>query len=227
MSVFRILVADDHDIVRQGIKAVLQSRADWEVCGEARDGRQAVALANELKPDIVVMDISMPNLNGLEATREILETNADQKILVMTIMETEAIVRAVLECGARGFLLKSDAVRDLVTAIEALQRKTTFFTPRVAQMILRGFLNPTQSRSQAQPDPACLTRRERHIVQLLAEGKSTKEVATTLLLSVHTVETHRANILRKLKLHSIVDLVLYAVQNNIVIVPTFEASSAS
>jgi DNA-binding NarL/FixJ family response regulator len=227
MSHFRILVADDHDIVRQGIKAVLQTRAEWRVCGEARDGRQAVTLARQLKPDMVVMDISMPNLNGLEATREILEHDAEQKVVVMTIMDTEQVVRAALESGARGFVLKSDAARDLVAAIEALQQKGTFFTPRVAQMILHGFLKPGEGSSQIPPQPTSLTRKERHIVQLLAEGKSTKEVATILNLSVHTVETHRANILRKLKLHSIVELVRYAVQNNIVMIPTFHEALTS
>jgi DNA-binding NarL/FixJ family response regulator len=223
MNHFRILVADDHDVVRHGIKAVLQARAGWEVCGEARDGMQAVTLARQLKPDIVLMDICMPNLNGLEATREILENDAEQKVLVVTIIDSEQVVRAVLESGARGFVLKSDAARDLVAAIDALERKNTFFTPRVAQMILKGFLNPGQRRSQTQADTG-LTRRERQIVQLLAEGKSTKEVATILVLSVKTVETHRANIMRKLKVHSLVELVLYAVKNNIVIVHTFNSA---
>jgi DNA-binding NarL/FixJ family response regulator len=216
---FRILIADDHDVIRHGIMSLLKAHADWEMCGEAKDGRQAVTMARELKPDVVVMDIGMPNLNGLDAAREIIRNNEDQKILILTITDTEQAIREVLKAGARGFVLKSDAAKDLVIALEAMRRGTTFFTPRVAQMILQGFL---RSDAEVKTDSGTLTRREREIVQLLAEGKSTKEVATSLNLSVKTAETHRSNIMRKLKLHSISELVLFAVRNNIVVATGFD-----
>lgn len=225
MKQFRILIADDHDIVRHGIKSLLQTHADWQVCGEAKDGRSAVAMTIELTPDVVVMDIGMPNLNGLDAAREIIRHNEDQKILILTITDAEQVIRAVLQAGARGFVLKSDAAKDLVTAVEAMQRETTFFTPHVAQMILRGFLGSDSGGPETKGDMGTLTPREREIIQLLAEGKSSKEVATTLNISVKTAETHRSNIMRKLKLHSVGELVLYAVRNNIVIIPGLDSAT--
>ena len=214
MAAFRILVADDHEVVRKGLVALLQAQADWQVCGEAGDGREAVEKATQLKPDVVILDIGMPSLNGLEATRQILKANPQARVLVLTLHDSDQVVREVLNAGARGFLLKSDAARDLVAAVEALRRDKTYFTS--AAMVLEGYLKggapntvPTAGRSR-------LTPREREIVQLLAEGKSTKEVAVALGLSVKTAETHRSNIMRKLQLHSVSDLVLYAVRNNIV-----------
>jgi len=209
MNKLRILLADDHEVVRHGMKVILQARSDWEVCGEARDGMQAVAMTAQLGPDIVVMDLCMPNLNGLEATREIIWKDPQRKVLVVTLTDNDQVIRAALEAGARGFVLKSDAARDLVSAIESPQQDSTFFTPRMRGMVL-------DSGTQPQVKLRRLTSRERQIVQLLAEGKSSKDVAIILDLSVKTVETHRANILRKLKLHSVVELVLYALQNNIV-----------
>jgi len=213
---FRILVADDHEVVRKGLVALLQQQPNWEVCGEAADGREAVEKTRELKPDVVILDIGMPSLNGLEATRQILKLNAQAKVLILTLHDSDQVVRDVLNAGARGFLLKSDAARDLVAAVEALRRDKTYFTSKVAAMVLEGYL-----RNGTGPAPATigrnrLTPREREIVQLLAEGKSTKEVAVVLGLSVKTAETHRSNIMRKLQLHSVSDLVLYAVRNNIV-----------
>jgi len=216
LAAFRILVADDHEVVRKGLVALLQAQADWQVCGEAGDGREAVEKATQLKPDVVILDIGMPSLNGLEATRQILKANPQARVLVLTLHDSDQVVREVLNAGARGFLLKSDAARDLVAAVEALRRDKTYFTSKVAAMVLEGYLKggapntvPTAGRSR-------LTPREREIVQLLAEGKSTKEVAVALGLSVKTAETHRSNIMRKLQLHSVSDLVLYAVRNNIV-----------
>jgi len=216
VAAFRILVADDHEVVRKGLVALLQQQSNWEVCGEAADGREAVEKTRELKPDVVILDIGMPSLNGLEATRQILKLDPQAKVLILTLHDSDQVVRDVLNAGARGFLLKSDAARDLVAAVEALRRDKTYFTSKVAAMVLEGYL-----RGGAGPAPATigrnrLTPREREIVQLLAEGKSTKEVAVVLGLSVKTAETHRSNIMRKLQLHSVSDLVLYAVRNNIV-----------
>jgi DNA-binding NarL/FixJ family response regulator len=219
MNSLRILVADDHEIVRRGLIFLLKSHAGWEVCGEAQDGRQAVDKAAELRPDTVILDIGMPNLNGLEAARQILHHNPQCKILILTVTDTDEIVRAVLDAGARGFVLKSDAARDLVSAVEALQSNKTFFTSRVSDMVLGGFLGRNQPASDGGVKLTSLTPREREIVQLLAEGKSTKEVACHLDLSVKTAETHRSNIMRKLDLHSVSGLVLYAVRNNMVQVP--------
>jgi DNA-binding NarL/FixJ family response regulator len=169
-----------------------------------------------LKPDVVILDIGMPNLNGLEATRQILKTNPRIKVLVLTLHDSDQVVQEVLNAGARGFLLKTDAARDLVAAVEALRRGKTYFTPKVAAMVLDGYLRRENGTAPGQPARSRLTAREREVVQLLAEGKSSKEVAVVLGLSVKTAETHRSNIMRKLELHSVSDLVLYAVRNNIV-----------
>ncbi len=213
MSLLRILIADDHEVARKGIRSVLETHAGWEVCGEARDGREAVECASRLKPDVLLLDIGMPNLNGLDAARQILVVAPESRILILTVHDSEQVVREVLAAGARGFLLKSDAGRDLVTAVEALQQRRTFFTSRVAQMMLDGYLRPPDVNG------ACdqvLTPREREVIQLVAEGKSTKEVAASLSLSVKTAETHRTNLMRKLDLHSVAALTLYAVRNGIV-----------
>jgi DNA-binding NarL/FixJ family response regulator len=213
LSVFRILIADDHEVARKGIRALLEGRVGWEVCAEARDGREAVEYAGRLKPDLFLLDIGMPNLNGLDAARQILATTPEARILILTVHDSEQVVREVLAAGARGFLLKSDAGRDLVAAVEAMQHRRTFFTPRVAQMLLDGYLRPQENDTL---DKRVLTPREREVIQLVAEGKTTKEVATALSLSVKTAETHRTNLMRKLDLHSIADLTLYAVRNGIV-----------
>jgi len=213
----RILVADDHEVVRRGLCALLRGQPEWEVCGEAGDGREAVEKTAQLKPQIVILDVGMPNLNGLEATRQILKANPEVKVLILTLHDSDQVVREILDAGARGFLLKSDAARDLIAAVEALRKGKIYFTPKVGAMVLEGFLQ-RDNRALA-PEPRARTRltaREREIVQLLAEGKSSKEVAAALGLSVKTAETHRSNIMRKLQLHSISALVLYAVQNNIV-----------
>lgn len=210
----RILIADDHEVARRGIRALLESHPGWEVCAEAANGREAVSCANLLKPDLVLLDIGMPSLNGLDATRQIIAAAPDTRVLILTMHDSEQVVQEVLVAGARGFLLKSDAGRDLVAAVEALQHHRTFFTTRVAQMVLDGYLRPGVESTR--PVRSVLTPREREVIQLLAEGKTSKEVATTLNLSVKTAETHRTNLMRKLDLHSVADLTLYAVRNGIV-----------
>jgi DNA-binding NarL/FixJ family response regulator len=219
----RILIADDHEVARQGIRALLEAHPGWEVCAEAKDGREAVELAATVNPALVLLDIGMPNLNGLEAARQILASSPEVPILILTMLDSDQVVREVLRAGARGFLLKSDAGRDLVAAVEALQLRRTFFTTRVSQMVLDGFLDRESPDSQEEGSEkkengaaAVLTGREREVIQLLAEGKTSKEVAVALHLSVKTAETHRTNLMRKLGLHSVADLTLYAVRNGIV-----------
>lgn len=213
----RILLADDHEIVRRGLRALLQKHEEWEVCGEAIDGREAVEKAKELKPDVVIVDIGMPNLNGLDATRRLLQHDPNAKVIVLTVTDADQVIREALDAGARGFVLKSDAARDLVSAVEALQSRHMFFTPRVNDLVLAGFLEKGHVAPRSEPPHLpTLTPREREITQLLAEGKSSKEAASALNLSTKTVETHRSNIMRKLSLHSIRDLVVYAIKNKII-----------
>jgi DNA-binding NarL/FixJ family response regulator len=213
----RILIADDHELVRRGLIALLQAHEGWEICGEASDGREAVEKAKQLKPDVVILDVGMPNLNGLAATRQLSRQDPHCKIIVLTITDTDQIVQEALDAGARGFVLKSDAARDLVSAVEALQRNRMFLTPRVNDMVLAGFLDRGHRASHGEPpELPKLTPREGEVIQLLAEGKSSKEVASLLNLSTKTAETHRSNIMRKLGFHSIRDLVVYAVKNNII-----------
>ncbi len=217
----RILLADDHEIVRRGLCSLLQKHDGWEVCGEASDGREAISMAQELKPDVVIVDIGMPHLNGLDTTRQLLQLDPNFKVIVLTITDSDQVIREALNAGARGFVLKSDAARDLVAAVEALQGKRMFFTSRVNDLVLAGFLEKGHaiSRNEA-PNLPILTAREREVTQLLAEGKSSKEVASLLGLSTKTVETHRSNIMRKLSLHSVRDLVVYAIKNNIIQIQT-------
>src|SRR5579864_2212931 len=213
----RILLADDHEIVRRGLRSLLERHEGWEVCGEAENGREALDKAIALKPDVVILDIGMPSLNGLDTTRQLLQMDSNSKVIVLTITDSDQVIREALDAGARGFVLKSDAARDLVSAVEALQHKRMFFTPRVNDLVLAGFLDKGHAISRNEPPSLpTLTAREREITQLLAEGKSSKEVACLLNLSTKTVETHRSNIMRKLSFHSIRDLVVYAIKNNII-----------
>jgi DNA-binding NarL/FixJ family response regulator len=216
MPTLKLLLADDHEIVRQGLRSILATQRDCEVVGEAADGRQAVTMAKELSPDVVILDIAMPSLNGLEATRQILKARPQTKVLILTMHEADSVIREVLDAGARGYILKTDAGRDLVTAVESLRRNKAFFTSRVSQMILDGFLKGDPRPRAAESGGIRLTPRQREIVQLLAEGKSSKEVAVTLDLSVKTAETHRANIMRKLDCHSVSEVVRYAIRNKII-----------
>jgi DNA-binding NarL/FixJ family response regulator len=216
MPSLRLPLADDHEIVRQGLRSMLQGQRDCEVVGEAVDGRQAVAMTKELNPDVVILDIGMPTLNGLEATRHILKMRPQTKVLILTMHESDSMIREVLDAGARGYILKTDAGRDLVTAVDSLRRNKTFFTSRVSQMILDGYLKGDTRAQNSAAGGIRLTPRQREIVQLLAEGKSSKEVAVALSMSVKTAETHRANIMRKLDCHSVSEVVRYAIRNNII-----------
>lgn len=225
MTGFRILVADDHEIVRQGISSLLSNRSGWEVCAEAENGREAVEKAKRLRPDLVILDLHMPSLNGMEAARQILRDNPQQRILVLTITDSEQMVQELFRVGAKGYVLKSDAATDLVKAVEALQLNRTFFNSGIKQMVVEGYLNRGGTSLTRTLGVSKLTSREREVVQLLAEGKTTKEVAVALDLSVKTAETHRSNLMRKLGLHSVSELVLYAVRNDIIHIPTLYATA--
>jgi DNA-binding NarL/FixJ family response regulator len=217
MKPLRILVADDHDLMRRGIKTLLQTHAGWEICGEAQTGREAVSRTEELKPDIVVLDISMPDLNGIEAARRIRKASPDTEVLILSLHFSDQLIREIVEAGVRGYIVKSDSDRDLIVAVETLAKHKPFFTPRATEVILSNFNNTGGTRVEV-PETVQdrLTSREREIVQLLAEGKSSKEVANSLNISVKTAETHRANIMRKLQLHTVSELVRYAVRNQII-----------
>ncbi|MFC3127182.1 response regulator [Pseudoroseomonas globiformis] len=211
----RILLADDHDVVRHGLRALLEARPSWKICAEVSDGRDAVKAAMELRPDVAILDVSMPSMNGLDATRQIRRSSPCTEVLIFTMHESEQLIREVLSAGAKGYLLKSDAGQHVVSAVEALAAHRPYFNWKVSETILEGFLRaatPTEETTATQPS---LTDREREILQLLAEAKSNREIAVRLNISLKTVETHRAAIMRKLDAHSIVDLVRYALRNNI------------
>jgi DNA-binding NarL/FixJ family response regulator len=214
MSALRILIADDHDLVRKGLRQLIEERPGWTVCSEARSGREAVDQAVQNHPDVVVIDVSMPDLNGLEATRLIRKSCPRSEVLVITHHDSDEMAASVLEAGARGYVLKSDSDVDLVNAVDALSRHKPFFTARVTEM----FLANRASGAADQPESMRkrLTVREVEILQLLAEGKTAKEVASALGIATKTSDTHRTNIMRKLNLHSIAELVRYAIRNKIV-----------
>ncbi len=216
MKPLRILVADDHDLLRRGVKVLLQTHAGWEVCGEANTGRDAVSRAEELKPDIAILDISMPDLNGVEAARRIRKVSPGTEVLILSMHYSDQLIREIVDAGVRGYIVKSDSDRDLIIAVETLSKHKPFFTPHATEVILSNFNagGPVSGVPELIRDR--LTSREREIVQLLAEGKSSKEVAASLGISVKTAETHRANIMRKLELHSVSELVRYAVRNQII-----------
>jgi DNA-binding NarL/FixJ family response regulator len=214
MCAVSLLIADDHEVVRRGIRALIQEQPGWRIAAEANDGRDAVNKANEFQPDVAILDITMPSLNGLDAAKQIAELSPRTKVLILTIHESDQLSRKALDVGVRGYILKSDAAFDLITAVSSLLSNKTFFTPKVAQMVLNAYLGKGPRASE--DAPLQITAREREIVQLLAEGKSSKEVASVLDISAKTVETHRSNILRKLHFHSVTELVRYAVRNHIV-----------
>lgn len=213
MPRIRTVIADDHEIVRHGLKTLLENEG-CEVLAEYSTGREAVEGAAKLAPDVVVLDISMPDLNGIDATQQITKQVPDSKVVVLTMHDSEELARKVLEAGARGFVLKSDAVRDLATAVRSVVSGKPFFSGKISEMLLRGYLGGSR-KTESESIPT-LTPREREVVQLLAEGKSSKEVASILGTSPATVETQRAKIMQKLDLHSVTDLVRYAIRNHII-----------
>jgi DNA-binding NarL/FixJ family response regulator len=211
----RILLADDHEIVRRGLKELLEEQAGWTVCAEAANGREAVELAARSRPHVAILDFSMPELNGLEATRRIRQAAPDTEVLVFTMHGSEELIREVLSAGARGYLLKSDATRQLIPAVESVARHMPYFSGQVSTVVLDGFLKGKPAQPVALGAER-LTSREREIVQLLAEGNSNKAIASRLDLSVKTVETHRSSVMRKLDLNSLADIVRFAVRNHII-----------
>jgi DNA-binding NarL/FixJ family response regulator len=214
MTAVRILIVDDHPVVRRGIRALLENHEGWEVSGEATTGREAIEEAKRLQPDVVVMDLSLPELNGLDATVQILKELPRTEILVLTMHHSEELARNVLQAGARGYVLKSDADDSLVGAIEALRQHKPFLTSTVTDFMLEDYLGRSDNLDDQRQ--VSVTAREREIIQLVAEGKSNKEAASALGISVKTIEAHRANLMRKLHLRSVSDLVRYAVRNQIV-----------
>ncbi len=214
MAPLRILIADDHAVVRAGLRALLESREGWQVCAEAVDGRDAVEKATKHKPDVAVLDIAMPLLNGVEATRQIRKASPHTQVLILTMHESDELVQQVVEAGARGYILKDDAGRVLLAAVDALRQKKPYFSLRVSPAIAEDL--PANPADPAKAQRSRLTPREREILQLLAEGKSNKDVANLLGISVNTAEAHRANIMLKLDLHSLPELVVYAIRNKII-----------
>jgi len=213
----RIFLADDHEVVRLGLRTLLENETGWKVVGEASNGRDAVEQIRDLKPDVVVMDLSMPQLNGLEATRQILRDAPRTAIMILSVNESEEIVHEVLSAGARGFMLKSDAGKDLLVAVEGLHQGRPFFSARVADYVLQHYHKRGAGSPEQIPTPSStLTAREREVLQLLVEGQSNKEVAASLGIGVKTAEAHRANLMKKLGVHSMSELVRYAIRNKIV-----------
>ena len=212
MECLKLLVADDHEIVRNGVRSLLEAQPGWQVMAEASNGREAVEKAKRLRPDVAVVDIGMPVLNGLEAARQMMKNDPHIKIVILTMHESENLIREVLKVGARGYVSKTDAIRDLVTAINAVRSGVTFFTAKVAEVVLEGYLDKDKSGATN----SRLTPRQREIIQLLAEGQSSKEIAVALGLSIKTAETHRANIMKRLNCHSASEIVRYAVRTHII-----------
>jgi DNA-binding NarL/FixJ family response regulator len=205
----QILIADDHDVVRRGLRAILEQLPDWKVVAEARDGREAIKLALETKPDVAIVDHGLPVLNGVEVTRQLRARLPRTEVLIFTMHDSDALLQDVLRAGARGFLLKSDADDYLVAAVRAVSQHKPFFTGRVSEKMLQNFLSTSNSES-------ILTPREKSVVQLIAEGRTNKEMAELLCLSAKTIESHRASVLQKLNLLTTADIIRYAVRNNLV-----------
>jgi DNA-binding NarL/FixJ family response regulator len=215
MKSIRVLLADDHKLIRAGLVLVVQQQPDLIVIGEADDGRQAVQLVESLKPDVVVMDIGMPNLNGIEAARQITASRPDTAVVILSMHADEGYVLRALKAGARAYLLKDSATTDLVQAIRAVVEGKSFFSPAVSKVLLQDYMRKLR-RSGAEDSYDLLSPREREVLQLVAEGKSNKEVANLLNLSTYTVETHRAKIMQKLNLKGVPELILYAVRKGII-----------
>ncbi len=220
-NTLRIVVADDHELVRRGIRDLLQAQRGWRVVGEAAGGREAVQMARKLEPDVAILDITMPDMDGLEATRQIREVANKTRVLILTMHESDQMVRRVLEAGALGYVLKSDMAMQLVHAAKDVANGKISLTPKVSEMVLNGFLNgggEFRQQENGQPRP---TTREREIIRLLAEGRTNKEIAAELGITARTVETHRGRIMMKMGLHSLTDLIHYAIREKIVTMQDF------
>ena len=215
MTPIRVLLADDHTLIRAGLRMVVVSQPDFTVVGEASDGREAVALAEQLKPDIIVMDIGMPSLNGIEACRQIHDSLPGTQVIMLSMHSDEGYVLRALKAGAKGYMLKDSAEADLASAIRAVTAGKSFFSPAVSKILLEDYMRKLK-RTGAEDSFDLLSPREREVLQLVAEGKSSKEVANLLSLSVYTVETHRAKVMQKLNLHNIPELILYAVRKGVI-----------
>ncbi len=216
MKQLRILIADDHELVRRGVRGLLQAQRGWTVVGEAVTGREAVEKARTLKPDVVIIDISLPELDGLQATRQIREAAPNSKVVILTMHESDQMVRRVLDAGAIGYVLKSDQVANLVKAVNDVSEGKRFLTPKVSEIVLNGFLKSGNQPERTERLPGQPTPREVEIIRLLGEGRANKEIAAALGIAVRTVETHRAKIMFKLGIHSSNELVRYAIRNKIV-----------
>jgi two-component system response regulator NreC len=215
MSQIKILLADDHSVMRTGLRLVLERQEDFQVVGEASDGREAVALAQQHKPDVIVMDVTMPNLNGIEAARQISGAVPQASIVMLSMHSDEAYVLRALKAGARGYLLKESAESDLIAAVRTVHAGKAFFSPAVSRMLVEDYVRELKDR-EIEDSYELLTTREREILQLVAEGKSNKDVANLLNLSLYTVETHRGNLMEKLNLHTVPELILYAVRKGVI-----------
>jgi two-component system, NarL family, response regulator NreC len=215
MSKIRILVADDHGIVRKGLRFLLDRQEGMEVVGEASDGRDAVRLNEELLPNVVIMDVAMPQLNGIDAAAQIIKSNPNTRVIMLSMYADESYLVRALSVGAKGYLLKESAEVDIVRAVQIVSQGRPFFSPQIAQTLLEDYVRTLQQKG-LQDSYDLLTEREREVLQLLAEGKSNKEVATILDLSTYTVETHRTNLMHKLNLHNTAEIVLYAVRKKII-----------
>ena len=215
MTKIRILLADDHTVIRSGLKLLLERQADFEVVGEAEDGRKAIQLAESLQPDVIVMDVAMPNLNGIEATRQITTALPKVAVVVLSMHSDESYVMRALKAGAKGYLLKDSAEADLIQAIRTVVTGKSYFSAAVSKMLLEDYVQNLRQRG-IEDSYDLLTPREREVLQLAAEGKSNKESAALLNLSAYTVETHRTNLMQKLGLHSVPELILYAVRKGII-----------
>ncbi len=215
MSDIRILLADDHSVMRTGLRLVLERQPDFRVVGEASDGREAVALVQQHKPDVVVMDIGMPNLTGIEAARQVTASLPEVSVVILSMHSDEAYVLRALKAGARAYLLKESAESDLLAAIRAVHNGKAFFSPAVSRMLVEDYIRQLQDR-EIEDSYELLTTREREVLQLIAEGKSNKEIAHMLNLSLYTVESHRGNLMEKLNLHTVPELILYAVRKGVI-----------
>ena len=216
MKTVRILVVDDHEVVRQGIRTLLEAQSGWKICGEAATGSEGIKQAKRLNPDVVVLDITMPESDGMEAIRQIRNAVPAAEVLILTIHEADELLREVLEAGARGYVAKSDAARDLVAAVDAMRLHKPFFSSTALKSLMASYVGENDWSDKHRTSGSHLTRREREVARLLGGGKGNKEIATALSISVRTVETHRTSIMRKLRLHSIGDLVRYTIRKKMV-----------